>query len=188
MEKRESFCEGAVYHVYNHGNGFENIYRSNDNYRHFLKKHDEYMREVWECLAFCLMPNHFHLLVRIKENIDPSASEEKISKIVSQKFSHFTNSYAQAFNKNWGRRGSLFIRSFKRKRVNDEIYLRNLICYIHNNPVSHGFKDRPEQWEFSSYKKIISQPEEKINKEVIDLFDDVKNFILIHRVRIGGEI
>jgi putative transposase len=186
MEKREAFEEAAIYHIYNHGNGFENIFRSNNNYNHFLRKHDEYMTDVWDCLSYCLMPNHFHFLVRIKEF--PDQKEIDITKKVSQQFSNFTNSYVQAFNKNWGRKGSLFMRSFKRKRVIDEIYLKRLICYIHNNPVNHGFKDSAKEWEFSSYNRILDFPEEKINKEVIELFEDLKNFILIHRNIIDPEI
>ena len=188
MERRESFIEDGIYHVYNHGNGFENIFRSDNNYRHFLKKHDEYMSEVWECLAYCLMPNHFHLLVRIKERSIADETSEMVNKKVSRQFSHFTNSYAQAFNKNWGRKGSLFIRSFKRKQVTDEVYLRRLVCYIHNNPVNHGFKNMPDEWEFSSYRKIINQPEEIINKEVIELFGDLKNMISVHQILIGEDI
>jgi putative transposase len=186
MEAREPFEEGGIYHVYNHGNGFENIFRSSHNYHHFLRKHDEYMIDVWECLAFCLMPNHFHLLVRI--NVIQDNSSEDITKNVSLQFSHFTNSYAQSFNKNWGRRGSLFIRSFKRKRVLDEIYLKRLVCYIHNNPVKHGFKKAPGEWEFSSYNRIINSPEETLNKEVIEIFGDIENFVAVHRYVIDGEI
>ncbi len=145
------------------------------------------MADVWECLAYCLMPNHFHLLVRIKE---APLEEDKvdINKKVSRQFSHFANSYAQAFNKNWGRRGSLFIRSFKRKRILDENYLKTLVCYIHNNPVKHGFKRLPTEWEFSSFNNIIALPEEKLNKEVIELFGDFKNFVAVHRCFIDGEI
>ena len=185
MEQRESFEEGGIYHVYNHGNGFENIFRSDNNYHHFLRKHDEYMAEVWECLAYCLMPNHFHFLVRVKESEESTLD---INKKVSRQFSHFTNSYAQAFNKNWGRKGSLFIRSFKRKRVVDEEYLKKLVCYIHNNPVSHGFKDFPSECEFSSYNRISNFPDEETNKDVIELFDDMENFHAVHRFIIEGEI
>ncbi len=188
MEQRESFEEGGIYHIYNHGNGFENIFRSNSNYHHFLRKHDEYMGEVWDCLAFCLMPNHFHLLVRIKELQSQNNSINGVNKKVPQQFSHFSNSYAQAFNKNWGRRGSLFIRSFKRKRVLDETYLKRLVCYIHNNPVKQGFKNSAADWEFSSYNRIISYPEEKLNKELIDFFGDLENFVSVHRCIIDGDI
>ena len=187
MESRESFEEDGIYHVYNHGNGFEDIFRSDENYRYFLRKHNEYMEHVWECLSFCLMPNHFHLLVRIKDQ-NKESKIPHISKKVSLQFAHFTNAYVQACNKSWGRRGSLFIRSFKRKRVSDEIYLKRLICYIHNNPVNHGFRDKPEDWEFSSYNRILKFPEEKLNKEVISYFGDADNFIVVHRTKTDIEL
>ncbi len=58
------------------------------------------MTEVWECMAYCLMPNHFHLLVRIKEIAPSENGAVDVNKKVSRQFSHFANSYAQAFNKN----------------------------------------------------------------------------------------
>ena len=56
----------TVYHIYNHANGEENIFRSNENYYYFLKKYTEYIHPIAETHAYCLMPNHFHLMVRIR--------------------------------------------------------------------------------------------------------------------------
>ncbi|MDQ3112222.1 MAG: hypothetical protein M3R17_20245 [Bacteroidota bacterium] len=70
----------------------------------------------------------------------------------------------------------------------DDIYLKQLICYIHNNPVKHGFKTSPREWEFSSFNAMIASPEEKLNKEVIELFGDYENFVAVHRYIIDGEI
>ena len=54
------------YHVYNHANGSENIFREGENYRFFLQQYDKYLGDVVDTYAFCLMPNHFHLLLGVK--------------------------------------------------------------------------------------------------------------------------
>jgi len=96
--------------------------------------------------------NHFHLLVRVKdeEEIEASSTPDRVWNPVrgkvgtpSQQFSKLFNSYAQAFNKRYSRHGNLFERPFKRKLIDNELYLKQVIMYIHNNPVHHRFCDHP---------------------------------------------
>jgi len=58
---------GKFYHIYNQGNNRENIFYSSDNYEYFLHKFDEYLSDFVDVYAYCLMPNHFHFLIRVKE-------------------------------------------------------------------------------------------------------------------------
>jgi hypothetical protein len=58
---------GAYYHIYNHANGSDNLFRNDDNYMFFLKKYSEFISPVADTFAYCLMPNHFHLAVRMKD-------------------------------------------------------------------------------------------------------------------------
>lgn len=53
------------YHIFNHANGFENVFREPENYRFFLEKYLKYISPVAETYAYCLTPNHFHLVVRM---------------------------------------------------------------------------------------------------------------------------
>jgi REP element-mobilizing transposase RayT len=55
------------YHIFNHANGFENVFREAENYRYFLEKYRLYISPIAETYAYCLMPNHFHLVVRIRK-------------------------------------------------------------------------------------------------------------------------
>jgi REP element-mobilizing transposase RayT len=55
------------YPVFNHANGFENVFREDENYRYFLEKYKVYITPVVETYAYCLLPNHFHLVVRIRK-------------------------------------------------------------------------------------------------------------------------
>ncbi|MEZ5022874.1 MAG: hypothetical protein R2728_06355 [Chitinophagales bacterium] len=92
--------------------------------------------------AYCLIPNHFHLLIRVK-------SEAKLKKefdndiqdwnaIINQKFSNFFNSYTRTFNKFKDRKGKLFMLPYRRKQISDDIYYTQIIGYIHRNPIHHG--------------------------------------------------
>ena len=72
----------------------------------------------------------------------------------STQLSHLFNSYAQYYNKKYQRRGVLFEKGFCRKLVDDPEYLKNLIDYIHNNPVRHRFVDHPREYPWSSYTNV----------------------------------
>jgi len=60
------FEPNTVYHVYNHGDAEDQIFREDTNYAFFLKRYGKYIPPIADTYAYCLMPNHFHLMVRIK--------------------------------------------------------------------------------------------------------------------------
>jgi putative transposase len=172
------------YHIYTHANGFENLFRSKENYRYFLERYKAYIPAVADTLAYCLMPNHVHFLVvvkSIKEIRNAFAQSSKVSsqqqtnlgglslveKRISLQFSRLFNSYTKSFNKMYQRRGSLFIPNFKRKEVCTESYLTNLVCYIHRNPLHHGFTPAISDWRWSSYQEVLNDATSIINKQAI---------------------
>ena len=63
----EPLLPNASYHIFNHANGFENVFRGKENYRFFLEKYRLFVSPIAETYACCLMPNHFHLVVRIRK-------------------------------------------------------------------------------------------------------------------------
>ncbi len=67
MKGLELFEPGTYFHVVNHAVGDENLFRNDENYHYFLRKYATYMPSVWATLAYCLMPNHIHLLVRVHD-------------------------------------------------------------------------------------------------------------------------
>lgn len=69
MSTRENFLPNAFYHIYNHAVGTENLFKSHENYLFFLNKYDQHLSTVFKTLAYCLMPNHFHLLVQVKRRV-----------------------------------------------------------------------------------------------------------------------
>lgn len=181
MSKTENFACEYVYHIYTHANGKDLIFREEENYKYFLGKLIKYIIPVAEIYAYCLMPNHFHLLLRFK-NLDQILDEDE-HKYLMKQFSNLLNGYAKAYNKKYNRKGSLFLDYLKRKRVNDERYLIKLFHYIHNNPVSQGFTTNIEDWKYSSYQAYTnSKKSSKIERnEMMQYFDTVDNFIEYHK-------
>ena len=67
MKKQALYEPNGIYHIVNHANGKENLFQEEENYHYFLKKYSEKLSPILDFIAYCLMPNHFHLLIRIKE-------------------------------------------------------------------------------------------------------------------------
>lgn len=183
------FESDSYFHIYNHANGTENLFREDRNYYFFLLKYIKYLAPFTDTLAYVLMPNHFHILIKIKDmkdiqilNLQGFENLGGLSPRISQQFSNLFNSYTKAINLEYHRKGSLFIPNFKRKEVDSEAYLVKLINYIHFNPVIHGFCAKPEEWNYSSYKAIISEKSTLVDrKSVLFFFDGLDNFLFNHR-------
>jgi len=188
MEIKEPILHGNYYHIYNRGNNGIDIFLETENYYHFLRLYSKYIEPIAETFAWCLLKNHFHVLVRIKEKEEINTTELSYStvenpKIIdpSRQFSHFFNAYTQAINKRHNRTGSLFERTFERKLVSSEIYFQQLIFYIHNNPVHHGFVEKMSFYPWSSYETILSNKPTRLKRnDVIALYGDAENFIFYH--------
>jgi hypothetical protein len=103
-------------------------------------------------------------------------------------FSHLFNAYAKHFNKKYDRHGSLFETPFRRKIIDSGSYLKQLLLYIHNNPVYHGFCSHPEEYRWSSYGRFISEvPDALIQSIVKDWFHDMENFIYCHSQKVNAQ-
>lgn len=194
MQNKQAILElDGMYHIYNRANGSERLFVSDENYRFFLKQFQKYIEPIAETFCYCLMPNHFHFLVRIKNqkelkivftkgnNSKDQIGFENLSGLLSKQFSNLFNAYSKAFNKQHYRKGSLFMRPFKRKVITDSNYLIKLIHYIHYNPTEAGLSETLEGWKYSSYQALVSNKRTAVNrKEVLELFDGVQNFKYCH--------
>lgn len=188
------------YHIYNHANGFENLFSNHENYLFFLRRYTNFIFPIADTFAYCLMPNHIHFLVRIKEEKElrdahlailqhkgqPTPVKEftpdyQIT-FVSRQFANLFSSYSQAYNKQQGRKGSLFMPNFRRKLVESEAYFTKLIHYIHANPVHHGFVKNLDEWNYSSYHAFSSQKQTSLQRnQVIAWFGGVEAFQEFHK-------
>lgn len=178
------------YHIYNHANGKDNLFLTPENYRFFLQQYAKHIYPVAYTLAYCLLPNHFHLLIRIRNEEELKINFPKtnlpgfknLEGLVSSQFSNFFNSYTKAFNKSYNRRGSLFIKNFKRRLIADDAYFTRIIYYIHNNPVRHGFVKNIAGWPWTSYSTFLNNKPSKINRqEVLQWFGGMDGFEKFHR-------
>ncbi len=152
------FESGKIYHIYSKAVGNELLFISDENFKYFRKRHDEYCSEMFETIAYCLIPNHFHLLVLVKEG--------RSNDDVVKKFSDFLNSYSKAFNKANERNCALFQRKFKRKLISSEAYLTRIILYIHLNPFKHRLVEDFRTWKYSSFNSYSKELQTKVKKEI----------------------
>jgi putative transposase len=172
------FTPNTIYHIYNQGNNRQPIFHTEANYLFFLKKMEEFILPYGDLLCYCLMPNHFHWLVYVREvsvQVAPKGSRsskrsEPATRTLNDSIGILLRSYTRAIHKQEGTSGSIFRQETKAKdgwenpsltpfhpdygKVlrNWERYGRNCFFYIHNNPVEALLTLRPEDWEYSSAK------------------------------------
>lgn len=184
----QPLIEGRFFHIYNRGVNSEDLLKEKKNYYYFLKQFFFYCQEVLDIYAYCLLKNHFHLVVYVKENVEvPRKIGEGMFRLnASKQFSHFFNSYAQSINKIYNRTGPLFESPFERKLIDTSDYLTSAICYCHHNPQLHGFVSNFKEWEFSSYHAIISNNNSLIaSQKVTIIFGGTAAFEQAHRMNLN---
>lgn len=154
----KQFAEGGYYHIYNRGNNKQDIFLDDEDRKCFLFRLREALypefvdsrrkplpKGAFALLAYCLMPNHFHLLIR-QNSVVPIT--ELIKKICT--------GYSKYFNKKHERIGHLFQDQFKAIGIINDSYLLWVSAYIHQNPKIAGLiKDLPE-YPWSSYRDYLS--------------------------------
>ena len=176
------FEEGGIYHVFNRGVEKRDIFLDEQDYRIFLYylyiyvvplervliKHphmpirlrSKNLSPEIEILAYCLMPNHFHLLV--KQN-----SFDGVSKLLKQ----LTNAHARYFNKKYDRVGGLFQGRFKAVTIETNEQLLHTSRYIHLNPLVSDLTKDLKTYQWSSYLEYLNKKNDLIcSKETISFF------------------
>ena len=167
----KELSSGAIVHVFNRGNNREKIFHDEQDYRAFLFRIGlalgfepeelnkfsllslpysriritDTKKNLFRLHSFCLMPNHFHLLIEQRKDVS-------ISKLISK----VCTSYAKYFNKKYKRVGHTFQDKFKAVLVKDNPQLMWTSAYIHMNPVKDGLVKNPSQYVWSSYNDFIS--------------------------------
>jgi putative transposase len=200
--RKVKLVSGEFYHVYNRGNSKQKIFLDKEDYSRFIGllyacnqknslkidnlnkgqtlfdiKREELLVDIG---AYCLMPNHFHLLITQSEDENISSFMQKIS-----------TSYSMYFNKKYKRTGGLFEGKFKVQHVNKDNYLKYIFSYIHLNPVKliekdwkeKGIKNKKEaflylgQYIYSSYLDYTGV--ERIQNKILNTKSFPKYFITI---------
>ncbi|NOS56976.1 MAG: transposase [Cyclobacteriaceae bacterium] len=153
-----NFNPNSIYHVYNRGNNKQNISFENRNYYYFLKKIELELTPICDVLAYCLMPNHFHLLIYVPEKtMGLNLLSNQNQQFLVRKFGTIQSSYCQAINKQENRTGSLFQQKTKAKLLNTDCYILTCFHYIHQNPLKAKLVKKMEEWTHSSFKDYLAE-------------------------------
>ena len=165
------FVEDQYYHIYNRGVNRERIFFEQGNYLLFLRGLKKYICPQAEIIAYCLMPNHYHVLVRVKpvQVLEVSlvgtlkVSLEKTSEVpspltpLSRAIKNFLIAYVKSINLRYSRVGPLFQGQFKAKPIQTFDYLLTLCIYIHANPVKDGLVAEIKDWSYSNYLEWLGE-------------------------------
>jgi putative transposase len=181
-----------TYHILSRAVGSEKLFKEEDNYRYFLEQYQNKVGQVAEIMAYCLIPNHFHFMVRIKseEEIKLVFEKSKPGKIyqpdlcpdfIMERFSNWLNGYSRAFNIKFKRKGSLFIDYLRRVEIEHDGQFSATLFYIHKNPVHHGLVKGIGDWKWSSYKTFLSHSPTKLpRKDILDWFGGQAQYESFH--------
>ncbi|MFA6458399.1 MAG: transposase [Patescibacteria group bacterium] len=204
--KKRELVPGEIYHIYNRSAGKKTIFHSDRDYNRFFLKMCEYRDKFpIDILAYCLMPNHFHFLIRVPDPKGQSASRPSGSGATlrvglaevnsAQKFFHrlFT-AYSKYYCARYAddHSGRVFESSYKAKHVSDDAYYLQLCGYIHDNPVRKKLVSKPEEWPFSSYLTLTGVREDGISCDAPELREashlQIYRDFARHRQDVFGEI
>jgi putative transposase len=146
MDKKRNFYKNTYHHLYNRGANKAAIFFERENYLYFLTRIKYYSGKYKiKILAYCLMPNHFHIFLKQTTN------DYSISMFISS----LLNSYVKSINRKYEKRGTLFESKTKNKQIEDETYFKWMIKYILENPVNAGLAENICDWEFSNAKDLL---------------------------------
>lgn len=173
------FYPGGYYHVYSRGSEKRIIFLDKADKKRFLERLEEYKHlHSVKIIAYCLMPNHYHLLIR-------QDSEEPISLFISR----LNIAYAMYFNKRYERVGPLFQGRFKAKHIETDEYLVHLSRYIHLNPLSHLGERALRKYYWSSLKDYLDNTDGGfVDTEIIASYFNSKNWKEDYRKFVRAEI
>ena len=159
---------GMYYHIYNRGVNKSILFREPDNYRFVTEKIQKYRKQYnVSVVAYCLMPNHYHLLLR-------QDGQEPAGKVPQSIF----NSYSKAYNLKYSHSGTLFEGRFRAKPIQNSSHLLHLCRYIHGNPVKDGLVASPADWQWSNYLEWIGERDgELVDREFVkDQFGNAQEY------------
>ena len=164
----------GYYHIMMRGINKEMIFKNNFDKKNFLSLTEEKVEEDVSIVAFCIMDNHVHLI--LKGGLEDIA--------VSMK--RINTSFAMRINRSLDRVGHVFQDRFKSEIIHNEEHLLCAIRYVHNNPVKAGIVKNPQQYDWSSYSHFIQGKSNLLNsteiERIMDRIGTKKQFQDFHKI------
>lgn len=176
------YLEDALYYVTSKGDDHQRIFQDEEDFKTFLGLLKKYKTQYgFKLFAFCLLPNHFHLLIEISMQKEQIYKTSALSGIMHD----LKSSYTKYFNGKYKRKGHLFRERYKSALIEKKPYLLKLSSYIHLNPKRLNLVSHPEQYPYSSYAFYLSReipfdaPLGEEKEEILDLLrgEDYAQFI-----------
>lgn len=200
---------GNTYHVYNRTNNHEDLFLLDEMRFLFLRNLKRYLEGYFTIHSFCLLKNHFHLLVTVSDisnickhlstkdagellvieknfiEINDNQRLEISHALLNRQFRRLFTSYSVSFNNKFQRAGNLFHRPYKRKLVANDVYFKKLILYIHKNPLKHKLEESFDDYYWSSYQEYLNQDEYiTSHKKTISVFKNLRRFEKFHHRKV----
>ena len=189
--------EECTYHIYNKAIDNNDLFGDLQDYQDFLSRYRKYCHPYFDTYAYCLIPNHFHLLIKVKgiDSILAAVKYERtkratelvdgactLNQFLEDQMRRFFSGQSLRFNNKYDRSGKLLNERFRRVRAKTEAHINYLLCYIHHNPIHHGLRNSYSTWKYSSYNSYLSDQTTNIaRKEILDWLGGIEFFILLHK-------
>jgi len=191
------YIHDAFYHIYNRSSNDRNIFTNKWGYNFFLDKYQHYFSLYFDTYAYCLLPNHYHFLVKVKnekeilpylESMERTKAinlylrgQDSINSLIEDQFRRFHSSYALKHNIKNRTRGQLFVNRHKRVVQDTTAKIEYLLCYIHHNPIHHNFHTNFTDWPYSSYLDYLNEDNRIIDVEAgLNIMGGFDRFLMIH--------
>jgi len=152
---------GKYYHVYNRAKNGDPLFEDEEACRFFLKLYQAHICPIAETYAYCLLSDHLHFLIRIRENADGSLYKH---------FALLFNGYSKGHNRHNEKEGKVFKFKLKRKEIRTTSYLLEMIRYVNQNPWRHGVAEHPANYKFSSFRATLTTSATMIAKEQVQQY------------------
>ncbi len=188
------FEYGSRYHIYNKAPSKRELFYDAEDYNRFLVKYENLFSAYFITYAYCLMPNHFHFLVKVKSKFSEEflieegskaatnllTGQTTVNQFIADQFRRFLSGTTIYLNKKYKMEGAAFRQRVKRVHVNSENRILELLCYIHHNPLHHGISHDYDVWPYTSYNKYLKNPQDKDLYKFMEDLGGVESFLEIH--------
>jgi hypothetical protein len=178
--KTQQLVYGGFYHIFGRGNHREALFKEDWNYHCFLDLYKKYIFPIADLYAYCLLPSHFHFLLKIKQLDQLEVNYHQEDQIWWQ-LRAFLGTYTKNINEAYQRSGRLFEGKPAINFVEKKGFIFDLITHIHQNPQTHGIVSNFRIWPFSSYQVYINQNlRSVVTKELFSDYELYNTISIIH--------